>query len=91
MSLSTYIKRKMNLYKPGITYIVPLKDIIISEDFNNAPPKKRKMNLKLDYYRRNKKFQSPIVLDKDFVLKNGYTSYLIGKMLYLDKVEVMFE
>lgn len=63
----------------GTEYIVKLSDIIISHRFRTHPPKPQKMERKRFYYQSTGKFASSIVLNKDFELVDGYTSYLIAK------------
>lgn len=72
-------------------YRVKLKDIKISERFIDHPPSKMKLNNKLDFYNKTGKFQSTIVLDNDFRLVDGYTTYIICKMKNIDYVDVLFK
>ena len=48
------------------------------------------MGQKWSYYRNTGEFESPIILNRDFVLVNGYTSYIIAKKSEMDKVPVYF-
>ena len=48
------------------------------------------MGQKWSYYRNTGEFESPIILNRDFVLIDGYTSYIIAKKLEIDKVPVYF-
>lgn len=72
-------------------YWINLSDIIISKVFMVHKPRRIKFLQKLDWYLKRGKFQSPILLDHNFVLKDGYTSYLIAKKFDLGKVPVYFE
>ena len=42
-------------------------------------PNPKKLQRRLDYYKQNKKFEAPIVIDSNCTLIDGYTSYLIAK------------
>ncbi len=44
-------------------------------------PNQNKMQNKFEYYRKNHKFESQIIIDIDYNLLDGYTSYLIAKKL----------
>ncbi len=46
---------------------------------NFSKPNQKKMRKKIQYYRENHKFESQIVIDLDYNLLDGYTSYLIAK------------
>jgi len=51
--------------------------IKIPENFTE--PKPKKMKQKYIYYRKNHKFESQIIIDPNYNLLDGYTSYLIAK------------
>lgn len=55
-----------------------MKDIIIKEGFRFNPPRIEKLQSKFDYLVRHGEYQSPIVLDKDNVLIDGYTTYILA-------------
>ena len=61
--------------------IKKLKNIKISKEFKMKYPKTLKLISKMEYYLRNNKFEQPIVINKDNVLVDGYTSYIIAQML----------
>lgn len=82
------------------TKTVKLSKIKIRDDFSKHMPKPDKIAAKYDYtknqlrinrkYNAHRKlFQSTIIMDKRNNLLDGYTSYLIAKMLGIEKVEVM--
>ena len=77
--------------KPRYEYWIKLFDIKISEDFKIHKPRKYKMKQKHDWYLKHGEFQSPIRITRDFILVDGYTSYLLAKKFDLDKVPVYFE
>lgn len=58
-----------------------LKNIKISKEFKMKYPRTLKLISKMEYYLRNNKFEQPIVINKDNVLVDGYTSYIIAQML----------
>lgn len=65
-----------------------LKNIKISKEFKMKYPKTLKLISKMEYYLRNNKFEQPIVINKDNVLVDGYTSYIIAQMLNKKYVRV---
>ena len=58
-----------------------LKNIKISKEFKMKYPRTLKLISKMEYYLRNNKFEQPIIINKDNVLIDGYTSYIIAQML----------
>lgn len=87
------IKKKFdqirNIYHIGEDYEFRMRKIVISDDFLAHAPRNKKMIERIDYFLRNGKFHSPILLDaKSHVLLDGYTSYLIAKTLGWRKVPV---
>lgn len=56
---------------------VEISKIKIPKNFSK--PNQKKMQNKIQYYRKNHKFESQIVIDLDYNLLDGYTSYLIAK------------
>lgn len=57
--------------------IVRLENIKIKKDFSE--PKERKMKERRNYFNKYGYFKSPIILDKNNTLLDGYTTYLIAK------------
>lgn len=55
-----------------------LDKIIIPEDFRKHPPTMHKMNDKWLFYEEYQDFQDEIVINKNNVLKDGYTTYLMA-------------
>lgn len=92
--MSNYLTRKikgyLGKYDIGYKYWINIDDIIIQPDFVERVPKPKKMEQKWKYYRENDKFESPILIDKNFVLVDGYTSYIIAKTEGMSKVPVYF-
>ena len=84
------LKGLLGIYTPGCEYWIDLKDIDIQIDFLRKHPSKQKMERKWDYYRQTGEFESPILLNRNFVLLDGYSSYLIAKTENMHKVPVYF-
>lgn len=63
---------------PKLQFYVQVRDIKIKDEFLKTPPSKKKMAQKWKYYRETGKLNSPIVLDENLYLIDGYTSYLIA-------------
>ena len=80
----------LGIYTPECEQWVDLKDIDIPIDFLRHHPRQEKMEQKWVYYRQTGEFESPILLNRDFELVNGYTSYIIAKTENLHKVPVYF-
>lgn len=71
------IKMLIQCHKRGIPYNVKLTDIVIPEEFRNTHPRFKKMVAKREYYRKYGTYSSKIILNRDFVLIDGYTTYLL--------------
>lgn len=56
---------------------IEINKIKIPKHFTKPNPKK--LQQKFKYYRENHKFESPIIINTDYELVDGYTSYLIAK------------
>ena len=84
------LKQLFGIYEIGNEYMVRLKDIKINPDFENSPPRFKKMHGKWDYYREYGEFESKIILNRDFELVDGYTSYIIAEKEGINKVPVYF-
>ena len=80
----------LGLHNPGELYKVKVSDIIVPAEFKESPPKFKKMAHKREYFRRNDHFESKIVLNRDFLLIDGYTSYLLAKENGMKHVEAYF-
>lgn len=71
-------------------YYVPLKDIKIQQEWTNTRIGRKKLNRKFDFYRKTGIFQSPILINSDFMLQDGYSSWVIAQTDKLDQVPVRF-
>ena len=81
---------KFGLNNPEKAYKVNVSDIIISPNFARSHPRQEKMIRKRNYFYENNQFESKIKLNKDFLLLDGYTSYLIAKEVGKKYVDVYF-
>ena len=84
------LKGLLGIYEPGCEYWLDLKDIDIPINFLRQHPRQEKMKQKWAYYRQTGEFESPILLNRNFELVDGYTSYIIAKTENLHKVPVYF-
>ena len=85
-----WIKKLLGMYETGYEYWVPTDQIIITPDFARTRIGTRKWIHKRNYYFRTGQFESQIVLTKDFVLLDGYSSYKLAKRYGEEKVSVVF-
>lgn len=67
----------LGLHNPGEPYKVKVSDIIIPEEFKATHPRFKKMVQKREFYRKNNMYESQVVLNRDFMLLDGYTTYLL--------------
>lgn len=84
------LKGLLGIYEPGCEYWVDLKDIDIPIDFLRHHPRREKMERKWEHYRQASEFESHILLNRNFVLVDGYSSYIIAKTENMHKVPVYF-
>ena len=85
-----WIKKLLGIYETGHEYWAPTDQIIIMPEFARTRIGKRKWNHKKEYYLRTGRFESRIVLTKDFVLLDGYSSYKLAQRYGELKVPVVF-
>lgn len=88
--LVRWIKKLFGIYETGYEYWVPINQIIITPDFARTRIGTRKWIHKRNYYLKTGQFESQIVLTKDFVLTDGYSSYKLAQRYGEDKVPVVF-
>lgn len=75
--LVRFAKRLFGVYEPGHEYWAKLSDIQVSPQFRKSIINPDKYKRKWQFYHRNGYCESKIVLNKDFVLVDGYSSYKI--------------
>lgn len=89
-SIIRFIKRLFRKYEPGYEYWVYLKDIKMPTYFKQTRVGTEKWNHKMGYWLRTGEFESKILLDRDFNLVDGYSTYKICKLKNIDKIPVYF-
>lgn len=77
MKMLRRIKKLFGVYESNYEYWVYLNNIKIKPSFKAKLIGKNKYKNKWDFYRRNGYCESKIILDKDFTLLDGYSSYKI--------------
>lgn len=70
---------------------ITLEEINIQDSFKENKPSIEKITERLNYYKEKGQFEKDIVVDKYNVLKDGYITYLICKMLDKDCIKVIVE
>ena len=88
--LIRWIKKLLGIYETGYEYWFPTDQIIITPEFARTRIGTKKWIRKRNYYMRTGRFESQIVLTKDFILIDGYSSYKLAKRYGEDKVPVVF-
>lgn len=86
-----WIKKLFGIYETGYEYRFPVDRVVITPEFKRTRIGKRKWNQKKEYYLRTGKFESQVVLTKDFVLLDGYSTYKLAKRYGVNKIPVIFE
>ena len=71
------IKRFFGFFEAGESYYIKIDDIVIPEEFKATYPRFKKMVEKREYFRKYGKYESKVILNKDFMLIDGYTTYLL--------------
>lgn len=86
-----WIKSLFGVYEPGYEYWIKLDNIHIMSYFWNTEIGKEKYKRKWNFYRRNGYCESKIILNKDFTLVDGFSSYKILKTAGEEMIPVYFE
>lgn len=88
-----WIKRLFGVYETGTEYLVNIRDIKIQADFKKTRIGKEKFKRKMQYYHTYGICESAIVLDKNFTLIDGYSSYQIYRRHFGNyaKIPVYFD
>lgn len=84
------VKRLLGIYENGYEYWINTKDIIVPDCYKRTKVGDKKWRHKLNYWRKTGKFESPIMLNKDFVLIDGFSSAKIAYLNDIEKVPVYF-
>ena len=70
------------------TVFINLDQIKIPNNFSRTIPA-QKVADRLTFYKKHGAFDREIILDEDYNLIDGYTTYLVSKMLGLTKVRAL--
>lgn len=84
------VRYLFGFYRTNIEYWIPIGDITISQEFQLSKPNFNKVCRKDKIFKKTGRM-SKIILNKDFVLTDGYISYLLYESYGMDKVPVYFE
>lgn len=85
-----FIKRIFGKYEFGYEYWVNIRDIKINPEWRKTKIGKEKFSRKVAYWHETGEFESKILLDRDFNLLDGYSSFVIAETNDIDKVPVYF-
>ena len=88
--MTRFVKSLFGKYETGYEYWVPLKDIKVPKYFKLTRIGLKKWNHKMAYWLKTGKFESVILLHRDFTLADGYSSVKIAYLKGIDKVPVYF-
>ena len=88
--LIRYIKSLFGKYEPGYEYWVYTKDIKVPKYFKLTKIGTKKWNHKMGYWLRTGKFESDILIDRNFNLVDGFSSMKIAHLKNVEKVPVYF-
>ena len=88
--LIRYIKSLFGKYEPGYEYWVYTKDIKVPKYFKLTKIGTKKWNHKMGYWLRTGKFESDILIDRNFNLVDGFSSMKIAYLKNIEKVPVYF-
>lgn len=80
------IKKLLGIYECGYEYWVYTDDIKVPLRYKQSKIRSTKWNRKMNYYLRTGEFESPIILDKNFNLVDGFSSIKIAHIKGIDKV-----
>lgn len=84
------IKKLFGIYESGYEYWVYTDDIKVSLRYKHSKISSNKRKRKMNYYLNTGEFESPIILDKNFNLIDGFSSVKIAHIKGIDKVPVYF-
>ena len=85
------IKALFGIYETGFEYVININDIHIQPEFFEHPPKFEKLATKYgEYVKNHRRFDKPVVLNRDFELVDGYCTYLLAKQVGMKRLAVYF-
>lgn len=76
--------------KLGVIYWVDLRDIEIQPQFLQTKIREEKYQRKKTYYLQTGVFESTVQLNRNNVLVDGYSTYLIAQEFNLGKIPVVY-
>ena len=85
-----YIKSLFGKYEPGYEYWIYTKDIKVPRYYKLTKIGTKKWNHKMGYWLRTGKFESDILIDRNFNLVDGFSSMKIAHLKNIEKVPVYF-
>ena len=85
-----FVKKLFGVYETGCEYWVRLDEIKVPYYYKATRIGLKKWNHKMGYWLRTGKFESKILLHRDFTLADGYSSVKIAYLKGIDKVPVYF-
>jgi hypothetical protein len=74
-----------------IKEFVNLNKIHISDDFAETIPNPQNIADRVKEYKTDKKFNNDIIVNSDYVLIDGYTTYLVCKMFEIENIKVIIK
>jgi hypothetical protein len=90
--LKEFLYQKIKKQPYGTEEIVPISKIIIPEEFKerrSKPATWKMIKARKEYYKHGY-LDKPIVVDKNYILKNSYTRLLVGYEVGMKKVPIQF-
>lgn len=85
-----FVKKLFGVYETGCEYWVRLDEIKVPYCYKATRIGLKKWNHKMGYWLKTGKFESKILLHRDFTLADGYSSVKIAYLKGIDKVPVYF-
>lgn len=85
------IKSYFGIYENGYQYMIKRKKIKIPYSYLQSKINKKKWQRKWYIYKTTGEFDSPIIIDRNFNLIDGYSSVKIAYLNNIDKVPVYFQ
>ena len=85
-----FVKKLFGKYETGYEYWICTRHIKVPNCYKKSRIKDWKWKRKMKFWLQNGKFESPILLHKDFTLVDGYSSVKIARVKGIDKVPVFF-
>ena len=88
--LTRWVKKIFGVYEPGYEYWIRIEQIKVPKYMKHSKIKEEKYKRKWKHFRETGELESKIILDKDFNLLDGYSSYKIATKAELGIVPVYF-